>query len=52
MFRNFYFVKRHKIASNSATTEAREIISGDLESFINISMYVWYVGKVGCFVKR
>jgi hypothetical protein len=32
MFCNFYFVKSHKIADNSATTEAREKISTDLES--------------------
>jgi hypothetical protein len=28
----FYLVKNHKIANNSATTEAREKISTDLES--------------------
>jgi hypothetical protein len=27
MFCNFYFVKNHKIAKNSATTKAREKIS-------------------------
>ncbi len=32
MFCNFYFVKYHKIANNSATTEAREKISTYLES--------------------
>ncbi len=32
MFCNFYFVKNLKIANNSATTEAREIISTDLKS--------------------
>ncbi len=32
MFCNFYLVKNHKIANNSATTEAREKISTDLES--------------------
>jgi hypothetical protein len=32
IFCNFYFVKNHKIANNSATTEARENISADLES--------------------
>ncbi len=32
MFRNFCSVKSHKIADNSATTEAREKISTDLES--------------------
>jgi hypothetical protein len=31
MFSNFYFVKNHKIDSNSATDEAREIISADLK---------------------
>jgi hypothetical protein len=32
MFGNFYLVKNHKIANNSATTEATEKISTDLES--------------------
>ncbi len=32
MFCNFYFVKNHKIANNSATSEARERISTYLES--------------------
>jgi len=32
MFYNFYLVKNHKIANNSATTEAREKISTCLES--------------------
>ncbi len=32
MFCNFYFVKNHKIANNSATTGAREKISTYLES--------------------
>jgi hypothetical protein len=32
MFCNFYFVKNHKNANSSATTEAREKISTDLES--------------------
>jgi hypothetical protein len=32
MFCNFYFVKNHKIANNTATTEAREKISTYLES--------------------
>jgi hypothetical protein len=32
MFCNFYFVKNHKIANNSVTTEAREKISTYLES--------------------
>jgi hypothetical protein len=32
MFYNFYLVKNHKIANKSATTEAREKISTDLES--------------------
>ncbi len=31
-FWNFYLVKNHKIANNSATTEAREKISTYLES--------------------
>jgi hypothetical protein len=31
-FCNFYLVKSHKIANNSATAEAREKISTDLES--------------------
>jgi len=31
MFCNFYLVKIHKIAKNSATTKAREKISTDLE---------------------
>ncbi len=31
-FCNFYLVKNHKIANNSATTEAREKISTYLES--------------------
>jgi hypothetical protein len=31
MFYNFYLVHSHKIANNSATTEARTIISIDLE---------------------
>jgi hypothetical protein len=31
MFCNFYFVKNHKSATNSTTTEAREKISADLE---------------------
>ena len=34
MFRNFYLVKNHKTASNSATTEAIEKISTDLESLV------------------
>jgi hypothetical protein len=33
MFCKFYFVKNHKIASNSVNTEAGEKISADLESF-------------------
>ncbi len=33
MFCNFYLVKSHKFANNSATTEAREKISADLGSF-------------------
>jgi hypothetical protein len=32
VFRNFYLVKNHKIANNSATTEARKKISKGLES--------------------
>ncbi len=32
MLYNFYLVKNHKIANKSATTEAREKISTDLES--------------------
>jgi hypothetical protein len=32
MFSNFYVVKNHKIANNSATTEATEKISTYLES--------------------
>jgi hypothetical protein len=32
MFCNFYLVKNHKIAHNSATTEAREKIGTHLES--------------------
>ncbi len=32
MFCEFYLVKNHKIANNSATTEANEKISIDLES--------------------
>jgi hypothetical protein len=32
MFCNFYIVKNHKIAGNSATTEAREKVSTYLES--------------------
>ncbi len=32
MFCNFYFVKNHKIARNSATTDVREKISKYLES--------------------
>ncbi len=32
MFSNFYLVKSHKIANNSATAEASEKISTDLES--------------------
>ncbi len=31
MFLNFYWVKNHKIANNSATTEPREKVSTDLE---------------------
>jgi len=31
MFCNFYLVKNHKIANNSATTEARDKISADLD---------------------
>ncbi len=30
---NFSVVKNHKIANNAATTEAREKINADLESF-------------------
>jgi hypothetical protein len=32
MFCNFYLVKNHEIADNSAATEGREKISSDLES--------------------
>jgi hypothetical protein len=32
MFCKFYFVESHKIATNSAATEAREKISTDLKS--------------------
>ncbi len=32
VFLNFYVVKNHKIAKNSATAKAREKISADLES--------------------
>jgi hypothetical protein len=32
LFCNFYLVKNHKIANNSATTKAREKISANLES--------------------
>ncbi len=32
MFCNFYLVKNHKIANNSTTTKAREIITTDLIS--------------------
>jgi hypothetical protein len=32
MFGNFYSLKSHKIANNSATTKAREKISADLDS--------------------
>jgi hypothetical protein len=32
VFCNFYFVKNHKIANNSASTEAREKISTHLEA--------------------
>jgi hypothetical protein len=32
MFHNFYKVKNHKIAKNSATTKAREKISAEEES--------------------
>jgi hypothetical protein len=32
MFSNFYLVKNHKIANNSATTEAKEKLSTYLES--------------------
>jgi hypothetical protein len=42
MFCNFYLVKKHKIANNSANIEARETISTDLESLelkqINVPM--------------
>ncbi len=43
MFCNIYLVKSHKIANNSATTEAREKISTVLESvefynFLNICL--------------
>jgi hypothetical protein len=42
MFHNFYFVKNHKIANNSATTEATEKISAYSESleFYNFLMCV------------
>ncbi len=33
MFCKFYFVKNHKIASNSVNTEPQEKISADQESF-------------------
>jgi hypothetical protein len=33
MFHNFYLVKNHKIAKNSAATKARETINTDLEFF-------------------
>ncbi len=32
MFYNFYLAKNHKIVNNSATTDAKEKISTDLES--------------------
>jgi len=32
IFCNFYFLRNHKIADNSATTKATEKISADLES--------------------
>jgi hypothetical protein len=38
MFYNFYLVKNHKIANNSATTEAREKISTNLESLENLEI--------------
>ncbi len=40
MFRNFYLVKSHKIADNSATAEAREKKSTDLES-LEFVMYAY-----------
>ncbi len=42
-FWNFYLLKSHKIANNSATTEARENISTDLEqkNFRNFLICVW-----------
>jgi hypothetical protein len=43
MFCNFYLVKNHKIANNSATTEAREKISTYLES-LEVENFLMYVG--------
>jgi hypothetical protein len=42
MFCNFYLVKNHRIANNSANTEAREKISTYLETLENFLMYVWF----------
>ncbi len=44
MFWNFYLLKSHSIANNSATTEAREKNKrtfGILKSFRNVFMHVW-----------
>ncbi len=42
MFCNFYLMKSHRIANNSATTEAREKITTFLESVeLKKMMYVW-----------
>jgi len=45
MFCNFYLAKNHKIANNSATTEAREKISTDLESLEFKSFFDAYLTK-------
>ncbi len=39
MFCNFYFVKNHKIAKKSTTTNAKEKISTDLKSLENFDLY-------------
>ncbi len=43
MLCNFYSVKSHKIANNSATTEARAKISTDLEA---LELYKFFIGRL------
>jgi hypothetical protein len=48
MFSKFYLAKNHQIANNSATTEAREKISTDLESleFFDVCLAKFKCNKI------